>query len=71
MDAERPVISDGLSRAERYRRRQEADGLVQVSAWLPSSAVADFYVLASRLRDDRELGFGPLRHVASGRLRKV
>lgn len=54
-----------------YRERREAEGLVQVSAWVPAAAAPDFYVIAERLRKDRDLGFGPLRHVPTGRLRKL
>lgn len=67
-----PVPSDGpRNRKQAYRDRQASDGLTQVSAWIPTGTAPDFYVIAQALRDDRELSFGPVRHVPSGRLRKL
>ena len=57
-------------RKAQYRRRMEAQGLVQVSGWVPVHAAPDFYVIAAALRQDRELGFGPLRHLETGHFRK-
>lgn len=66
-----PVPSDGRNRKQSYRQRREAEGLIQVSAWVPAHAAPDFYIIAERLRSDRELGFGPLRHIPTGRLRRI
>lgn len=63
------VTSDG--RAKRFRRNREAEGLIQVSAWIPAAAAPDFYIIAESLRRDRELGFGPVRHIPTGRLRRA
>lgn len=59
------------SYARRYRRKMEEQGLVQVSAWIPAHAAPDFYVIATTLRLDPDLAFGSLRHVPTGRLRKI
>lgn len=64
------VTSDASTRQESYREKQLAAGLVQVSAWIPAHAASGFYIAAERLRSNRDLEFGPLRSMRSGKLTK-
>jgi len=65
------VTSNGSKRAATHREVMKAAGFVQVSAWIPESCAADFYVIARNLREKRDLTFGPLRSASTGKLTKV
>jgi len=65
-----PVPSD-CSRGDRkakYREARKAEGLTQVSAWVPEHVAADFAILAEVLRRNRNLTWGPLKDLDSGKL---
>lgn len=66
----RPVPSDCTAgdRKARYREARRAEGLKQVSAWVPEHAAADFQILAQALRENPGLTWGPLKEVKSGKL---
>jgi hypothetical protein len=51
-----------------YRARMRALGLVEFHAWIPAWVVPDLTEQADRLRADRDLTVGPLRHGSNGRL---
>ena len=59
-------VSCYRNRKQSYRDRRKAEGLVQVSAWIPIATAPDFYVMAAMLKENRELAFGPFRHVRTG-----
>lgn len=62
------AVTSHTSRKARYRENRKAEGLVQVSAWIPENLAGDFYLAADMLRNRRNLEWGPLRDKGSGRL---
>lgn len=66
----RAVPSDATpgDRKAKYREARKAEGLTQVSAWVPDDCAADFAVLAECLRRNRRLTWGPLKDTKTGKL---
>lgn len=59
------------ARQAAFRRRQEADGMVQVTGFVPGSVASEVQQLIRRLRADPALTVGPLRNVVTGKLDKL
>lgn len=67
-----PVTNNSRRNRQRlYRERMEAEGYVQVSGWVHRDQAPDAVQLLRRLREDRALLPGPLRHSTTGRLQKL
>lgn len=58
-------------RQRKFKASMAAKGLVQVSGWIYPHQRADLNELFAVLQQDKELTVGPVRHEASGKLRKL
>lgn len=70
---ERAVTSNKSSkdRVARFKKRQRAAGLVEVTVWMPKAAAADLRQLSQRLCADTDLGIGPVRRISTGKLERL
>lgn len=59
------------SRQAAFRARKSAEGLVSISVLVPAAQAGSLALLASRLRDDRDLEIATLRSARTGRLVKI
>lgn len=55
-------------RQKAFRRRLEAEGMAQISGFVPGRHFDDVRLLIERLRNDPALTVGPLRNVVTGKL---
>jgi len=69
----RAVTSNKSSkdRVARFKKRQRAAGLVEVTVWVPKAAAADIRQLSQRLCADTDLGIGPVRRISTGKIERL
>jgi len=70
---ERAVTSNKSSKdlVARFKKRQRAAGLVEITVWVPKAAAADIRPLSQRLCTDIDLGIGPIRRIFTGKLERL
>lgn len=61
-------MATSAERQRRFKTSMREQGLEQVTGWVPAEYVADLQILMQRLRDNRELGPGPLRNIVTGKI---
>lgn len=63
-------MSTSAERQKRWRERMGKTGMVQLNLWLPARVYADFVQAAELCRSNPDLGLGPMRNEATGKLVK-
>jgi len=59
------------NRVARFKQRKRAEGMVEVTVWVPKAAAADLRQLSQRLCSDTDLGIGPVRRISTGKLERL